>query len=510
MAQAQQMGQLLTVAAGADMNARQQAQSVLETAETTQTVEYINALVALMKNPQVEEGLRNLAGLQIKNALTGTSSKIAADKKQRWLGLDPNMRVQVKGALLRLLCDRSAQVARSAAIVIAKMGEIELSVKQWPELCSQLHDNVTNSTTQAGGDLQLAAQTRKCTLNAMGYLCEYLYDANCDLEPDQMNKLLTAIIFCMDDKQSPVIRHAAMQALSESLPFATTNFARANERNVIMKKVCEASQMQGTDEDSVKTRRFAYVCMTIVAQFYYGKCMVVWSAAFFLVHLDYLLFEEKFTTSRCFFFFSCFLVYTFSFNLINHLLFTNTEYLQDYVQVLFQLTVGAIKSDVEEVSHYAIEFWNTLCDTEVNIAYDVKQCENNGAQPEQQCKHFVRAAIKHLIPVVFEAMCKQSEDDEEGSLCVQAACCMQLCGQLVGDDILQFVMPLVMNNIQHQDWHLREAATYSFGAIMDGCSVNKVGQYANQSLPTLVKMVHEEVHDKTRGTTVKVVVATRI
>ena len=82
MAQAQQMGQLLTVAAGADMNARQQAQSVLETAETTQTVEYINALVALMINPQVEEGLRNLAGLQIKNALTGTSSKIAADKKQ--------------------------------------------------------------------------------------------------------------------------------------------------------------------------------------------------------------------------------------------------------------------------------------------------------------------------------------------------------------------------------------------------------------------------------------------
>ena len=310
MAQAQQMGQLLTVAAGADMNARQQAQSVLETAETTQTVEYINALVALMINPQVEEGLRNLAGLQIKNALTGTSSKIAADKKQRWLGLDPNMRVQVKGALLRLLCDRSAQVARSAAIVIAKMGEIELSVKQWPELCSQLHDHVTNSTTQAGGDLQLAAQTRRFTLNSMGYLCEYLYDANCDLEPDQMNKLLTAIIFCMDDKQSPVIRHAAMQALSESLPFATTNFARANERNVIMKKVCEASQMQGTDEDSVKTRRFAYVCMTIVAQFYYGKCMVVVVSGIFLFFLDCLLFccflfDEKFTVLTFFFLFCC-------------------------------------------------------------------------------------------------------------------------------------------------------------------------------------------------------------
>ena len=65
-------------------------------------------------------------------------------------------------------------------------------------------------------------------------------------------------------------------------------------------------------------------------------------------------------------------------------------------------------------------------------------------------------------------MTKQTEEDEEGALCIQAACCMQLCGQVVGDDILQHVMPLVHANIQHQNWHLREAATYSFGAIMDG------------------------------------------
>jgi importin subunit beta-1 len=203
--------------------------------------------------------------------LTGTSPQVAAEKKARWLNLDSNARNQVKGALLRLLCDRSPQVARAAAIVVAKMGELELSVKQWPELCSQLHDNVTNSNAQAGGDPALAAQTRRFTLNAMGYLCEHLFQANCDLDAPQMNKLLTAIIFCMDEKQSPAIRHAAMQALSESLPFATHNFGNQNERNVIMKKVCEASQMKGTDEDSVKTRRFAYICMTIVAQFYYRK-----------------------------------------------------------------------------------------------------------------------------------------------------------------------------------------------------------------------------------------------
>lgn len=98
-------------------------------------------------------------------------------------------------------------------------------------------------------------------------------------------------------------------------------------------------------------------------------------------------------------------------------------------------------------------------------------------------------------------MCKQTEDDEEGALCIQAACCMQLCGAVVGDDVLQHVMPLVMKHITNpQNWHLREAATYAFGAIMDGCSVQAVGQYAAQSLPTLVKMVLEEQHPKTRTT----------
>ena len=49
------------------------------------------------------------------------------------------------------------------------------------------------------------------------------------------------------------------------------------------------------------------------------------------------------------------------------------EYLPDYVQVLFQLTVQAIQNDQEEVSHYALEFWNTLCDTEEDIALKQEQ-----------------------------------------------------------------------------------------------------------------------------------------
>jgi hypothetical protein len=80
---AAQMSQLLAAATGGDMNARVQAQSVLENAEKTQTLSYINALVELIVNVQAPEDLRNLAGLQIKNALTGTSPQVAAEKKSK-------------------------------------------------------------------------------------------------------------------------------------------------------------------------------------------------------------------------------------------------------------------------------------------------------------------------------------------------------------------------------------------------------------------------------------------
>ena len=144
---ASQMAAMLSAASGADMNARNQAQAALENAEKTACGEYMGALIALMSEPQAPEHLRFIAGTQIKNALGGTS-----------------------------------KVAKSAAIAVAKMGEVELSAQQWPELCTQLHDNITNSTQQAGGDVALAAQVRQFTLNAMGYLCEYLYEADVNLE----------------------------------------------------------------------------------------------------------------------------------------------------------------------------------------------------------------------------------------------------------------------------------------------------------------------------------------
>ena len=74
------------------------------------------------------------------------------------------------------------------------------------------------------------------------------------------------------------------------------------------------------------------------------------------------------------------------------------EYLPDYVQVLFQLTVQAIQNDQEEVSHYALEFWNTLCDTEEDIALEQEQGKTK--KEEKRKKH------KRKKNIFFYNFCK--------------------------------------------------------------------------------------------------------
>ena len=157
-------------------------------------------------------------------------------------------------------------------------------------------------------------------------------------------------------------------------------------------------------------------------------------------------------------------------------------------------------------AHYAIEFWNTLCDVEEEITEEQEIFEeatrngDNPSQPQRSLANYVRGAVKHLIPVIFEAMCKQNEYDDELSIAIQASCCMQLCARAVGDSILEFTMPIISGNIRQQDWHKREAATYAFGAIMEGCSEQAISQITVQSLPVLVEMVKSEQHGKTKET----------
>jgi importin subunit beta-1 len=60
------------------------------------------------------------------------------------------------------------------------------------------------------------------------------------------------------------VRLAGVVALNNSLGFTTENFSRTNERDMIMRTVCESTQC--TD---VKVREKAFECIAHISDLYY-------------------------------------------------------------------------------------------------------------------------------------------------------------------------------------------------------------------------------------------------
>lgn len=219
-----------------------------------------------------------------------------------------------------------------------------------------------------------------------------------------------------------------------------------NERNMIMKTICEATQC--SDD---KVRAAAYECIVQIAFQYYDK-------------------------------------------------------LQAYMQTLFQLTFGTIRNDVENVALQAIEFWSTVCEEEMELNELANECAEMGREvpPESVCVGYVKAALEHLCPLLTETLMKQDEtldvDDDVWNLSMSGSMCLQLVAATVLDDVVPVIMPFVQGNISSENWRNREAATMAFSCILDGPSDAALAQYVTQAMPVLLNALSDS-NDLVKDTT---------
>lgn len=166
---------------------------------------------------------------------------------------------------------QAAPARHTAAIVIAKVGAIELPQKGWPELVSTLLSNMGQSNNNL----------KQATLQALGYVCEEMGKLDEDiLDQQQINNILTAVAQGMrPDEADAGVRLAATVALNNALEFAHTNFDNPDERNYIMQCICE-----GAISPDSRLQEAAFECLVKVAGSYYEKLPMYIQDIFKLSH----------------------------------------------------------------------------------------------------------------------------------------------------------------------------------------------------------------------------------
>eukprot|EP00268_Persea_americana_P025727 TRINITY_DN2507_c1_g1_i3.p1 TRINITY_DN2507_c1_g1~~TRINITY_DN2507_c1_g1_i3.p1 ORF type:complete len:914 (-),score=220.66 TRINITY_DN2507_c1_g1_i3:1145-3886(-) len=289
---------------------------------------------------------------------------------------------------------------------------------------------------------QVPAHVKQATLETLGYLCEEVSPDVVD--QDQVNKILTAVVQGMSSSEENAdVRLAATRALYNALGFAQVNFSNDMERDYIMRVVCEA-----TLSPDVRIRQAAFECLVSISSTYYEK-------------------------------------------------------LSPYISDIFTITAKAVREDEEPVALQAIEFWSTVCDEEIDILEEYGG--DFSGDSEIPCFYFIKQALPALVPMLLETLLKQEEDQDldEGAwnLAMAGGTCLGLVARTVGDEIVPLVMPFIEENITKPDWRQREGATYAFGSILEGPSVDKLATIVNVALNFMLTALTTDPNNQVKDTT---------
>lgn len=449
------VGEILLSAQSADANIRQRAERILKEAEESNFAGYVKTLADHLAGDENNPDSRRLAGLIIKNCVFSRDTNVRSHLAERWLHtVDEQTKIHVRHSLLRALHTQAHEARRAAAQVIAKVAAIDVGVPgAWDSLITDLI-----AATAAQDD-----HIKQASLEALGYTCEEaVYSEVMErVLSAQSNQILTVVVHGMGytgtDTSTPesasLVRYNATIALNNTLEFAKAQFEVPAERTAIITKLCEAAV---APEENI--RQAAFEGLVKVAENYYDK-------------------------------------------------------LSEYIREIYILTERAIRNDVESVAMQAIEFWSTVAEEEVTIAYEIEASRDAGRPPEAQSQNFVTDALPHLSGPIFDSLKKQEDDplgDSSWNTATAAGACVELLAQAAPDMILDRVKPFIEQNIQDtENWRSREAAILAFGSVLEGPPLENVLTLVREAMRVLIETLMRDpslaVKDTTAWTLARVV-----
>ena len=255
---------VLSATTSPDAATREAAEAQLKQAQEQNLGAFLQSLANEVATEAKPLDSRRLAGLILKNALDARDETVKADKQEKWVTMDANIRNTVKGCVWNQLGSPVQEIRHTCAQVIAKIAGAEMPKALWPSLVTDLQNNM------ATGD----PGKRQSTLEALGYICEEIEHEH--LQEADVNAMLTAIVQGMrKEEESNEIRLAATNALVNAMYFAEGNFEREQERNYIMQVTCEATVCA-----DVRVRQAAFEVLVGAAENYYEKLQPYMTAIF--------------------------------------------------------------------------------------------------------------------------------------------------------------------------------------------------------------------------------------
>uniref|UniRef100_A0A914ZAG2 Importin N-terminal domain-containing protein n=1 Tax=Panagrolaimus superbus TaxID=310955 RepID=A0A914ZAG2_9BILA len=398
---------------------QQAALSFLQQAAQTNFPEFVKQLSIVLSSTDVEPFVRQQSGLQLKNLLYAKDAETLQQNQKRWIDTPEDIRNTTKQNVLRTLGTETVRPSIAAQCINAIAG-IELPFQQWVEVIEILMSNVTNDSS--------SEKLKDSSLEALGYICQ---DVNTSAVESKSNQILTAIVHGMRQQESSaLVRLSATEAMLNALELTKNNFANTDERNVIMRVVCEATQAPDT-----RIRVAALQCLVRIVSLYYN-------------HMDMYMKEA-----------------------------------------LFAITVDAMKSTDNNVCLQGIEFWSNVCEEELVLACQEIEAREEGRTPNVVSRYYAKGALQHILPLLLNTLARQEEDDDEDEWVPAKASgvCIMLLAQCTQDEIVPLILPFIQQHFENPDWHFREAAIMAFGSILDGPSQEILNQLVGGAIMPLIR-----------------------
>ena len=143
---------------------RRAAEANLKSFEATNFGEYLVALASVLVSSNYPVGVRNSAGLAIKNTLDARETSRQDANARRWAELvHPDARENIKQASLATLSADERPARNAAGQVVAAIARVEMQHGTWPQLIPTLLESVGRKDNPA---------LRQAALQALGYVCE--------------------------------------------------------------------------------------------------------------------------------------------------------------------------------------------------------------------------------------------------------------------------------------------------------------------------------------------------